>query len=547
MVRDTPALAEPRAATAGLPDWPASPASSSRTSWPSDKAAQWILWALIVPVAAVLRFHDIAAKSFWLDEGMSAEIARLPWLQFFRVLWNREINMALYYLLLRFYMHIGSSETFVRGLSVLFSVATVPLIYALGARLFGRAAGLTAAWLLAIGAYQVRYAQEARAYALAAFLATLATWLLVRNLQRPAFARWGAYSAVCALLVYAQLFGALLVLAHGVSLLWLPRDSHGKNHLRNVWKDFGRAVRWFVWLILPVVAVAVHIGSTPAAWIRLPTAGDLSGFFQAAAGNAGIGPVWLDALLLLAAALALRSAWRDKAGSASPNLGNWPTVLVFAWLFVPLMVILSASIVRPLFLGRYLMFCLPALALGLAAGLARLRPAIAYWALLAVISVLSVQGTVRYYRQDFDINREDWRSATSYLLDHAQPGDAIFFSTFSRIPYEYYKSQRPPALSATTGPMILNWPGGAQLDSRDFIARPVAEMLTDARPAPDRVWLVLFLDHAPSGQVNPTSIMLRAVYEKGRRLIEEREFPQITIFLFARDQPPGGASSAPRH
>ncbi|MCU1341778.1 MAG: hypothetical protein JWN92_1201, partial [Candidatus Acidoferrum typicum] len=40
--------------------------------------SSWLL-ILITLVAAVLRLHAITTKSFWLDEGISVEISRLPW------------------------------------------------------------------------------------------------------------------------------------------------------------------------------------------------------------------------------------------------------------------------------------------------------------------------------------------------------------------------------------------------------------------------------------------------------------------------------------
>jgi len=169
---------------------PAAPSAPDR--WRPGMTISFWLLVLITLVAALLRLHGIASKSLWLDEGISVEIARLPWRQFFYVLRHREINMSLYYVLLHFWLALGSTEGFIRGLSVLFSVATVPALYALGARLFGRVAGLLAAWLLAINAYHIRYAQEARSYALVVFIATLATWLLVRNLQEPASAHLGS-------------------------------------------------------------------------------------------------------------------------------------------------------------------------------------------------------------------------------------------------------------------------------------------------------------------------------------------------------------------
>jgi mannosyltransferase len=508
LVVPSPSLAAPREA------------SSRRAA----KALPWTLGAFILLAAAFLRFHALAAKSLWVDEGLSVGIARLRWPQFFLLLWQREANMGLYYLLLHFWIMAGSGEAFLRALSVLFSIATVPLLYALGARLFGRPTGLLAAWLLAINAYHVRYAQEARSYALLVFLAVLSTWLLVRNLQRPAEARWGAYSLVSALMVYAHLFGGLVVVAHAASLLWFERRAVP-------WRDFGRSLRWFGLLILPMAVAFVHIGSGQAAWLAFPHLADLSSFFQSMAGNRGLGPVLLDAAFLAVAAFAAWRKWR----SAGRNLESWAYLLVFVWLIVPLAIVLAVSAVKPVFLARYLIFSLPALLLGVAAGIARLRPAPVAWALCAWLSVFSLQGTFSYYHRDFDIYREDWRSASAYILDNSRPGDAIFFSTFARMPYEYYRSQRRPV---PAGPAILNSPGAPELQASDFQVRSVAEMLQDARSAPDRVWLVLFLDHTPVGQLNPTSTMLRAVYENGRSLVQKQEFPQITVYLFAKQSAP---------
>ena len=134
-----------------------------------------VLLALITAVAAALRFHSLAAKSFWFDEGVSVAIARLDWYNFARILWRREANMSLYYLFLRFWLHFGESEFFVRSLSVLFAIASIPVIYVLGRRLFGSRVGLIAAALLAINAYHIQYSQDARSYSLMVFLCLLSS------------------------------------------------------------------------------------------------------------------------------------------------------------------------------------------------------------------------------------------------------------------------------------------------------------------------------------------------------------------------------------
>jgi len=34
---------------------------------------------------------------------------------------------------------------------------------------------------------------------------------------------------------------------------------------------------------------------------------------------------------------------------------------------------------------------------------------------------------IRYYQYDFEMRRQDWRAVTSYVFEHAQLGDSIFF------------------------------------------------------------------------------------------------------------------------
>ena len=139
---------------------------------------------IIAAVAAALRFHLLAAKSFWFDEGVSVAIARLDWYNFARILWRREANMSLYYLFLRGWLHFGGSEFFVRSLSVVFAVASIPVIYMLGRRLFDSRVGLFAAALLAANAYFVQYSQDARSYSLMVLLCSLSSFYFLKCLER---------------------------------------------------------------------------------------------------------------------------------------------------------------------------------------------------------------------------------------------------------------------------------------------------------------------------------------------------------------------------
>jgi mannosyltransferase len=510
-------VAQARAAGIVSHDSDRRPSELQRVSWHATKIFQWTILGLIIGLAVFLRFHAIAVKSFWVDEGNSVEIARLPWTQFFLLFWHREANMAFYHVLLHFWVKIAATEGFVRGLSALFSIATVPLVYMLGRRLFGNRVGLIAAWLLALNAFHIRYAQETRSYSLVVFLAVLATLLFIGNLQEPLRTHWGWYSVACVLAIYTHFLSALVILAHGVSLLWLdPRQVP--------WRNFARSLRWIVYGTLPIAIVILRAGGTWK-WVPHTSADAVLQSLEIMAGNRGKTLAALAIFALLLAVHALWRAWR----SSERRLDKWGYALIFSWLLVPPILVLAASVVKPLFLPRYLLFCLPAWTLGVAVGIARLRPVWLAWTLGAVISLLCVQGTRGYYLQDFDIVREDWRSASLYILHHAEAGDAIFFSNYGRMPFEYYRSLQNPIPLA---PTVLN--NGGALGYREFLVLPVAESLRDAGPAPDRVWLLFFLYRSPSGEPDINTRMLRAYYGKGRHVVLEQDFPQITVVLLAR-------------
>ena len=131
--------------------------------------------------------------------------------------------MTLYYLLLRFWVLFGDGEAYIRILSILLGIATLPLVYLLGLRLFGRSAGLIAAFLLALNAFHVQYSLEARSYSLLVLLVTLVSFLFVKCIEQPASRHWFFYVLASVLAIYSHLFAVLLLPAHWASLVFLGR------------------------------------------------------------------------------------------------------------------------------------------------------------------------------------------------------------------------------------------------------------------------------------------------------------------------------------
>ena len=94
--------------------------------------------------------HLLTKRDLWVDEASSVFLARLPWRDFWKALWDFQGNMGLYYFLLCGWLHLGDSEVAVRGLSVLFGVAVIPATYLLGKQLFDKNAAIASAALSAV-------------------------------------------------------------------------------------------------------------------------------------------------------------------------------------------------------------------------------------------------------------------------------------------------------------------------------------------------------------------------------------------------------------
>jgi len=63
--------------------------------------AHWLTLLLLLAAGATARFLYLAGKPFWFDETFSVEVAQLDFRNFLHLLWWREANMSLYYVLLR--------------------------------------------------------------------------------------------------------------------------------------------------------------------------------------------------------------------------------------------------------------------------------------------------------------------------------------------------------------------------------------------------------------------------------------------------------------
>jgi mannosyltransferase len=180
-------------------------------------------WCWPALLTLVLGFYQVGRPELWRDELASWSFATRPVPSLIATARHTGATQLAYYLLLHFWIAaFGTSADAMRALSILAMAAAAACVTLVGRRLAGRRAGLISGLVFALVPSVSRFAQEVRFYSLEVLVATLATLLLLRALDRPSARRWLAYAACLAALGYIDLVALSVVAGHagGVALRW---------------------------------------------------------------------------------------------------------------------------------------------------------------------------------------------------------------------------------------------------------------------------------------------------------------------------------------
>jgi mannosyltransferase len=387
--------------------------------------------------------------------------------------------MVLYYAILRFWIHLGQSEVAVRSLSVVFALAAVTALYWLGTRAFGRKVGLLGALLFAINGFHIEYSQDARSYSLLVFLVTLSSLLFVESVQQGSRRNWIRYIVASALAIYAHIFAGFVLLAHWVSLLFLPRKQAP-------WRRLASSTVAIGLLTLPMgVFLLFRNHGQQLAWVPKPSLHGFYDLFACLAGNPDDHtylPFHGTAILLCTYLIPVVIAVLALAKSRSQSMDAteaWHLTFMLTWLWVPIVVVLAISMRSPAFWNRFLIICLPPFILLASYGFSRIRRAWLEVALMAVILGLTAPGLLTYYKA----SHKNWRGATEYVLSNQQPGDAILFCPDyyqQRFTYYLEREQNEGSVASGAQPVLL----AASSDGS------VASLLETLPARYDRIWFI---------------------------------------------------------
>jgi hypothetical protein len=196
-----------------------------RQNWDLATLAMAAVVAADVVVGLYYRFTT--NSKLWLDEAQTVNIASFP-VRMLPAQLRRDGAPPLYYLLLHFWMGlVGHSDMDLRALSGAFAVLTIPVMWWVVRRGFGRVEAFGALAMLATSPFAVYFATETRMYSLVILLATAGIGAVMALLARPTLPRAALVAVLTSLLLYTHYWAFYLVVAVGLWFLYLVVRGNG--------------------------------------------------------------------------------------------------------------------------------------------------------------------------------------------------------------------------------------------------------------------------------------------------------------------------------
>lgn len=385
---------------------------------------------LILFLALFLRLINLN-QSLWLDEATQVILSKDS---LTNIIFNRaaDFHPPLSYLLMHFWEFFGTSEIWLRLLSVIFGVLTTYVLYKFCLEIFNKQIALLSAFLFSIAPYHIYYSQEIRMYSEATFFAICSMYYFYRLIKNTEIVNSLIYILFSLALIYTHYDGLFLILTQFIYLAIFKK---------NLFLTFAKRVFFIVLLYLPWVPQllnqlksGINANEFLPGWesvLSIPfyKAIPLT-FFKFSFGridfdNKNLYILIAGFVLIIFGIVLYRGIQKLKEVS-----------VFICWLFIPIITATLISFEIPINQPFRVLFVLPAFYILLAKGIINFKNLSKLFFVLIVIITLS--GLLIYYINP-KYQREDWKGASSYILSILNNNSLVLFAwPESFPPYQWY-------------------------------------------------------------------------------------------------------------
>ena len=397
-----------------------------RWNWRASPLQLALLLALL---ALGLRMIGLGSRPLWLDEAYSAWFSSRTWHDLWTVVPTYEPHPPFYYSLLKLWRSVfGSEPAALRGLSVLFSTLTVPVVVAIAFEQERQAKtgrpvlrAFVAAMLFACSPLLMFLDQQARPYPMMIFAYSVAILGLLRLMRKFAAGGAGGWQSWTLLAIGTE----LTLWSHGLGVLYALCLAAA---LLPAWLKQPRRAR-----ILRGAGVAAVIGLfyLPCLLMMLSRTGDwangwLSWHPLMLLLLAGLYAVPVEALNVgtAVAALVLLLLVKRAIGSAIATRG-WSVerAMLLLCLGPPLLAVAISALFFPVFLLRTLAPTLVPAYVAIGGAIARTPAPRERFALTAALCITLLPSAIQTALRPAS---ERWDEVNAFLAGHVRAGDQVW-------------------------------------------------------------------------------------------------------------------------
>jgi hypothetical protein len=427
---------------------------TSQTSTPTYHSRTLsLIFLLFVSLAFALYQSNSAFTS---DEVWSVKAASLDYNAEMALL-KADVHPPLYYQMLYVWVRLfGTGERAVRSLSGLFYILSVFAVYGVGKSLYENRTALLCATIYASSPLAILSAQFARMYALLSLVSILSTWLYLQFSLKPHDSRLRF-----ALYIVVNIFGSFTHIGF-FFVLFAQIVFHVLFFRRTRLIKFATALIVsllpYTYLWAPVLMRQMSQSNEGIAWVSKPNLFTIAELILLYGGV-----LWLLVPILLY--LWWRGGFEPLREFSQLRISRFPLWLLAIAIATPLLI----SLVKPIFNSRLAIIGLHLFALTVGAVIGTKSNHLLAFALV----VLTAVGLIAFHPPDTTC---DNRSMAVYLSRTANDGDAVIFTSLTRLPIDYYLQQAPTKkLFETSFPAEIDQHPGYEGRITDPNRRPALE------------------------------------------------------------------------
>ncbi len=401
-----------------------------------------MIWLILI-LGFILRSVNLN-QSLWLDEATQVLLAKDS---ISNIIFQRgaDVHPPLSYLLMHFWVMLGTSEIWLRMLSVIFGVLTILVLYKFASNIFNKKIALLSSLILAISPFHIYYSQEVRMYSEAVFFASVSMYFFYlleknRNLKNSLI-----YILSTAALIYTHYAGFLLIFTQILYIAFYKRESV-IFFLKRIFLTILIWLPWFPQFLIQFTGNSNADNYLPG-WGNILRVSFYKAipliFFKFSFGRID----FTNKYLYVVIAVIVLSVCGFIVYHGIKSINNSISKLIIFWLAIPIVTAILISFVVPFDQPHRLTFVLPAYCILLALGIYRLQKFKKI--LLFLLILISFSGLSLYY---FDTKywREDWKGATQFISKNSSANTLSVFAWAEPFPPFIWYGETLPGIGAVT-------------------------------------------------------------------------------------------------